>query len=106
MKTKTITLNGFIVFDQFQHSLPSCYPEGPYVFRHYAPDASSKDVMVQPHSITVDVPADFDPRPQMVKALEAQKAKAAADYQKTVTAINRQINELQAIECSAEAANA
>lgn len=104
MKTKTITINGFIVFDQFRHSLPGAYPEGPFVFRHYEPGAEEKDVLVKPHSITFDVPADFDPRPQMVKALEAQKEKARADFAALVTQLDRQINELQAIECSAEVA--
>jgi len=51
--------------------------------------------------IEIEVPDDYDPRAQKIAALEAQKAQAAADYQKTVTDINRRISELQAIEYTA-----
>lgn len=104
MTTKTVTITGYIVFDQHRHSLPSCYPQGPFVFRSWKPDATDADVLVKEHSFTVDVPADFDPRPALVKALEAKKEKALAEFSAMVTAIDRQISELQAIEYSGEAA--
>lgn len=99
-KTKTVTIDGFIVHDYFRARWPKDYPHGPFVFQVYKPMKDSKDVLVQEHSITVEVPADFDPRPGMVEALEAQKAKARAEFAALVVSLDRQINELLAIECA------
>ena len=54
--------------------------------------------------IEIDVPDKFDPRPQQIAALQRQRGKAMADYQKTVDEINERINKLQAIEYSGETA--
>lgn len=48
--------------------------------------------------IEIEIPDDYDPRAQKIAALEKHKQKVIADYQKTVTEINRRISELQAIE--------
>jgi hypothetical protein len=48
--------------------------------------------------VTFDVPDDFDPRPLQVKALEAKRAELHAQFAAAVTEINRQINELLAID--------
>ena len=66
-------------------------------------DAASADgrVFVKEHTITVEVPDDFDPRPQQVAALEAEKQKARAEFQKRITEIDRQIQSLLAIEGAA-----
>jgi hypothetical protein len=48
--------------------------------------------------VDVDVPDNFDPRPQQIAALEKHKQKVMADFQKTVTEINARISNLQAIE--------
>jgi len=48
--------------------------------------------------IEIDVPDDYDPRAQQIVALEKQKTKITAEYQKSVTEINRSISELQALE--------
>lgn len=58
-------------------------------------------VLVGRPTIEVDVPDDYDPRPQMVKALEAEKEKARADFAKRVMEIDRRINELLALEHTA-----
>ena len=111
-KTKTVSVQAFV----FMEKGYARNPEGHIDYR--APqiwepavwkcqvDDNSERIFVSEQTVTVEVPADFDPRPQMVAALEEQKRQAAADYHKLVTDINRQINELMAIECSAEAANA
>ena len=98
-KTKTIQIHGYIVHDAHRAKLPSIYP-APWEFRHFEPSPDSENVAVQPHTITVEIPADFDPRPGMVKALEAKKDKARAEFAALVTQIDRQINELTAIECA------
>jgi hypothetical protein len=53
---------------------------------------------VMPYSIDVDIPADYDATAARVRLLEAQKQKARADFQRTVTEIDRQIQSLLAIE--------
>ena len=42
--------------------------------------------------VEVDVPDNYDPRAQKIAALEKQKQKVMADYQKTVTEINDRIS--------------
>ena len=51
--------------------------------------------------IEIEVPDNYDPRAQKIEALQAQKLKIMADYQKTVTEINARISKLQAIEHTA-----
>lgn len=51
--------------------------------------------------IEIEVPDDYDPRAQKIAALEKQKQKVMADYQKTVTEINERISKLQALEYTA-----
>ena len=48
--------------------------------------------------IEIEVPDDYDPRTQKIAALVEKKKQALADYEKTLTDINRRISELQAIE--------
>ena len=47
--------------------------------------------------IEIEVPDHSDPRAQQIEALEKEKQKVMADYQKTVTDINNRINNLKAI---------
>ena len=54
-----------------------------------------------PQEVEVEVPENYDPRPQQVAALEAQKTKVMADFQKAVTEINERISKLQALEYTA-----
>lgn len=51
--------------------------------------------------IEIDVPDNYDPRAQQIAALQELQVKAAADYQRTVTEIQRRISELQALEYTA-----
>jgi hypothetical protein len=51
--------------------------------------------------IEIDVPDEYDPRAQQIAALEKQRQKVMADYQKTVTEINDRISKLQALEFTA-----
>ena len=62
---------------------------------------TDEKVVVKQQVFDVDVPDDFDPRPQMVKALEAEKEKARADFAKRVMEIDKRINELLALEHTA-----
>ena len=51
--------------------------------------------------VEVEVPDNYDPRPKQIAALEKQRQKVMADYQKTVTDINEKISKLQALEYTA-----
>jgi len=51
--------------------------------------------------IEFEVPDNFDPRAQQIAALEKQKQKVMAEYQKTVNEINDNISKLQALEYTA-----
>lgn len=104
MNTKTVTISGFIVFDAMRARYPDIWPGEGFNFTGYEPSGDSQSTVVRPHTFTVEVPADFDPRPGMVKALEEKKRKAHAEFSALVAQIDRQISELQAIEYTPEAA--
>ena len=55
-------------------------------------------VMVRPHAFEVDIADDYDPRPQQVAALVADRVKALAEFGARVTEIDRKIAELQCLE--------
>ena len=64
-------------------------------------DSFKDHVVVKQHSFEVEVPDDFDPRPELVKNLEAELTKARADFEMTVTRIKREISQHQALEHAA-----
>ena len=70
----------------------------PWDCRTWTEAAQCGRIFVKEHTTTVEVPDDFDPRPQQVAALEAAKQKARAEFQARVTEIDRQIQSLLAIE--------
>lgn len=55
-------------------------------------------VMVCPHNIVAEIPADFDPRSELVKNLEREKKRVMAEFNKRVTEIDAQIQTYLAIE--------
>ena len=61
-------------------------------------DDTEQRTYVCEQEIEIEVPDNYDPRAQKIEALQAQKEKIMADYQKTVTEINARISKLQAIE--------
>lgn len=96
----TITIKGFIhAVPAGQYAKPDHLPSKtnmtwwPYK-KTYEPGA----VMVVPHDITVEIPDDFDPRPDQIASLKEKQKDAAAAFHAFTVETNRQINELQAIE--------
>lgn len=87
-----VTIKGFIHYRQ-----EAWTDSGAYSFMH-CDMTDCGYVNVMPHEIEIEVPDDFDPRPQQVAALEAEKQKARAEFQKRVTEIDRKIQSLLAIE--------
>lgn len=98
---KTITINGGIYLDT-KHDK---YSGALYKFIGGTASSWDKYMLVMPYSFTVELPADFDPRTEQVKALEAQKADLHAKFALAVTEINARINSLLAIEGAATEAD-
>lgn len=88
-----VEIKGFILFGRHEWETYSA----PY-YRFYNYDETEGFVKVQEHSFEVEVPDEFDPRPQMVENLEREKRKIEAEFQARVTQINAQIQSLLAIE--------
>jgi hypothetical protein len=59
-------------------------------FRDYA--------LIGPHEINADIPDKFDPRQQLADNLKAEKKRLAAEFNKRVTEIDRQIQTYLAID--------
>ena len=75
--------------------------EGKFIVFYVQLDDTQDRTYVGPQEIEIEVPDDYDPRAQQIAALEAMKQKVMADFQKSVTDINRQISMLQALEHTA-----
>jgi hypothetical protein len=76
--------------------------EGRFEVLSFKADDDNYRTYIGQQEIEIEVPDDYDPRAQQIVALEKQKQKVMADYQKTVTEINNRINKLQALEYSNE----
>jgi hypothetical protein len=101
MATKRIEERGWICMEQW-----SWDREPHYVFRPGDKPAPQHDDVctrapVLEHTLIFDMPADFDPRPEMVEALETKKRELTAEFQANLTELDRRISKLQAIEYSA-----
>lgn len=92
--TKTVEIKGWIVFDAYYAKNPDIWP-CPYRFTDID---FSEGIKVKPHTLTVEVPADFDPRPGLVQGLEAKRRQLQAEFTKRVTEIEAEISKLQALE--------
>lgn len=102
---KTITLPVFIHGEQASN-YASEY-ESDFVFDGFKLRASSwncamdGEFVVTEAVVTFSIPADFDPVPPMVAAIEAKKAELTAEFTAAVMKLNKQLSELQAIEHTA-----
>lgn len=66
----------------------------------FEPYSQDKYLVLACKEVEFDIPDDFDPRPQQIKALEEKQKQAAAAFAAMTTEINRQISQLQALEVS------
>jgi hypothetical protein len=66
-------------------------------------DDTDHRVYVGEQEVEIDVPDGFDPRAKQVAALQRQRGRVMAEYQKTVDEINERISNLQAITYTGEA---
>jgi hypothetical protein len=90
MKT---TITGFINYKPCAYSGVEQFHFQPCKMENYG------YITVMPFSIEVDIPDNFDPRAEQVKALQAEKVKLMADFHNRCTEIERQISKLTAITC-------
>ena len=90
MKIKTVV---HIHYSQFDWE-----KKGRFEVFSYKIEESTHLTYVGPQEIEVDVPESYDPRPAQIAVLEKEKQKVMADFQKSVTDINRRISELSALE--------
>jgi hypothetical protein len=92
-----VQIKGFISYRK-----PYDWLDGDHGFSigSYNPDEFEHcdEVLVREQMFEVEVPDNFDPRPQLVKALQEKKEKARKEFAETVMQIDRQINELLALE--------
>ena len=96
-QTKTVSIAGYVTHETCSYMTI----EQPFTFQTWKPGADSKGyVIVNELTIEIEVPLNFDPRPQLIKNLEAEQRKAMADFEKLNTDILRKIQELQALEMS------
>jgi hypothetical protein len=92
-----VSITGTVAFGKFdwEGGAPG------FKFFDYTPNGK-EFVKVADHTVTVDVPDDFDPRSLMVQSLEQEKQKLTAAFQARITEINGQIQNLLAIEHTPE----
>ena len=90
------TIKGFLVYETLSWQNDADRVQ----FQSIEPWDGQDAVLIAPHEFEVEVPDNFDPRPQQIKELQAQQKKAAADFAKLCTDIARQISELTCLEAA------
>lgn len=90
------TINGFITHEQ------SSWDKEPRIgFLMYDPRQFGADrAVIREHSFEVEVPDEFDPRPQQVEILRQQQQKIRAEMSARIKQLDDQINSLLAIEAA------
>lgn len=97
-KTKTVTISGTVYYDTAHIEGSENYPL--YTFKVGNVDPPPDCVPIMPFEFCVEIPADFDPRPQQIKALEAQRQELHGKFAAAVLEIDQRINSLLALEMS------
>ena len=93
--TKTVYL---IAKGSQKYNLETCQVEDCVTFEVWPYDSLSGDKAVSKVEVTFEVPDNLNARDLRLSVLEAEKKKLQADFNNRVTEIQRQINELLAIE--------
>ena len=72
-------------------------PKPQYVLYPF-PMNGEQYAIVREMDVELDIPDDFDPRPQQIAALEEQRRKAKADHEALMNMIEGKIQSLRCIE--------
>lgn len=75
--------------------------KGTYQVYSFKPKDDDTRTFVCEQAVELEVPDNYDPTAKQIAALEAQKERAMADFNKTVMEINTRISKLQALEYTA-----
>lgn len=89
----TIQIHGHIYAEQRSWEKELHFSFASYDMRKYQECAQ-----VVPHTITAEVPDDFDPRPDMVESLRNEQKKILAEAQVKANAIEERISKLLCLE--------
>lgn len=94
------TIKGYVVYRTADY-----YDEEDRIhWTRYDPrNTDTKDIFVCEQAIEVEAPENFDPRPAQVAQLVAKKEEARQQFAALCTEIDRRINQLLALEMTAEA---
>jgi hypothetical protein len=94
------TIKGYMYYDTDKHA-EICFGTR-YRFFPGQKDNFGSYIAICEHELTFDLPADFDPRPVEIKALEEKAKEIQAEATAKCTEIFRRISELQAITFETE----
>ena len=96
---KTVSVNAFVYYEK-----PDEWDEDQSGITFSNFDFSSvglgRKVLVNSQVITLEIPVNYDPRPQQIANLQAAKRQARADCTALETSIDCEISQLQALEMS------
>jgi hypothetical protein len=91
-----ITTKVYVHFQKYEWDKEGIYQ----VYSFKANDDDTRTFVCE-QEVEIKVPDNYDPTPQKIAALEAEKAKAMSDFNKTVMDINTRISKLSALEYTA-----
>ena len=92
------TIHGHLYWHMTKYMKAPAFVFEKYDRREWSEDSRDGHVWIREHSIEVDVPDNFDPRPSMVEALRKEKERIRAEFAAKVTELDKQINNLLALE--------
>jgi hypothetical protein len=92
------TINGHIYWQMNKYLEAPRITFSEYDKRQWEEDSRDGCVHIKEHSFEVEVPDDFDPRPQQVAALDAEIKKTRAEMHRRINDLQEQKARLLAIE--------
>lgn len=90
-------IKGFITYRATPYSSKPHVTFVTYDPRQFETDNEHPAIVVREHSFEIEIADDYDPRADMIAALEMQKQKVRAEFSKRITDIETQISKLQAL---------
>lgn len=91
---ETITRKVYLCAWHFSHHKPG---EFSWSVMDWKPDHGTQMLGCWERTVTLELPADFEPHAAQVAALQAQREKAAQDFAARVKEIDAALSKLQAI---------
>lgn len=94
-------INGHVYWHHTKYMEAPAYMFDMFDMRTWSEQSRDGRVHIKEHSFEVDVPDDFDPRPQQIAVLEAEKVRIRTEMARRVKELDDRIQSLLAIEMSA-----